>query len=647
MRLFTLLTTVLLSVAVAVAAPDRLGARAGDVNGDGEANISDVNSVINGILSGFYLPNCDVNGDGEVNIADVNFVIDIILNGTPDPVIAESGMYMGIMGFNQALSTRPIAFLDSTTISSFNNYVNGLSTQNGRLLYYAVDKGLDELSSADQPENLQNVALVTVTGGLDQGSLMMTDKYETEAEYAAALNDRITRFHCFERPLKAYTVGLLNSNIGDQGRFMDNLYALSSDSSKATAVENMAEVNARFQAIADDLVSRNMSEKLILTFPGVGTGTRIRFTFDELGGANAANSQEYIEGVFSLKDRSLTDIEYHGMTCTAGETVTADSVSGMFVSMTFDGIQLNSGERISKRNIQEWYWIESEGAWQMNTEFSSSDLPEIEQTYSSALVMLLLDCSTALDEQFPELQSAANAFIERMEKYNTVPGMFNVNGVSFRMITVDGGTFEMGSTDEQANIDESPVHEVTLETYSIGQTEVTQELWQAVMGSNPSNFTGNPQRPVEQVSWEDCQEFIAKLNALTGKTFRLPTEAEWEYAARGGSKSKGYTYAGSNNVNEVAWMNNNSNNRTQVVGTKQSNELGLYDMCGNVFEWCSDWYGDYSAEPQLGPVGPENGIRRVTRGGSWFSVERDARSTFRSNEAPTTRSYTLGLRLAM
>ena len=177
----------------------------------------------------------------------------------------------------------------------------------------------------------------------------------------------------------------------------------------------------------------------------------------------------------------------------------------------------------------------------------------------------------------------------------------NVNGVKFQMVKIQGGTFQMGATSEQGNdvsINEKPIHSVTLSDYHIGQTQVTQELWQAVMGSNPSEFKGDSQCPVENVSWNDCMEFIAKLNRLTGKNFRLPTEAEWEYAARGGSKSKGYKYSGSNNPDAVAWYDDNSGDKTHPVATKQANESGLYDMSENVWEWCYDRCGGYSSNSQ-------------------------------------------------
>ncbi|MGM9819337.1 MAG: formylglycine-generating enzyme family protein [Candidatus Onthomorpha sp.] len=231
--------------------------------------------------------------------------------------------------------------------------------------------------------------------------------------------------------------------------------------------------------------------------------------------------------------------------------------------------------------------------------------------------------------------------------------LITVNGVSFEMVYVEGGTFSMGATSEQgsdAMVDEKPVHSVTLSDYYIGETEVTQELWEAVMGSNPSYFKGNNQRPVEKVSWNDCQKFIRKLNSLTGKSFRLPTEAEWEYAARGGKYCKYYVYkySGSNNPDEVAWYDSNSGKTTNPVKTKKANKLGLYDMSGNVWEWCNDKYGSnyYKNSPQTNPTGPSKGEGRVLRGGSWSCYDRGVRVSYRSLSTPDYRDDN-GLRLAL
>ena len=223
---------------------------------------------------------------------------------------------------------------------------------------------------------------------------------------------------------------------------------------------------------------------------------------------------------------------------------------------------------------------------------------------------------------------------------------FTVNGVSFNMVHVEGGTFQMGSNDSDASSNEQPVHQVTLSTYSIGETEVTQALWEAVMGSNPSSFKGS-NLPVEEVSWDDCQTFIRKLNQLTGKRFRLPTEAEWEYAARGGNRSRGYKFSVSNTIDEVAWCWDNRGKKTHAVKTKRANELGLYNMSGNVHEWCQDWYGVYSSNSQTNPKGPSSATFRVYRGGSWGDYARQCRVSFRNGFTPVTRCNYLGLRLAL
>ena len=273
-----------------------------------------------------------------------------------------------------------------------------------------------------------------------------------------------------------------------------------------------------------------------------------------------------------------------------------------------------------------------------------------------------------------------------------------VNGVSFKMILVQGGTFTILTFSDMDS--DSPTYEVTLSTYYIGETEVTQELWNVVMGSNPSYFkpketnaarcsydafvadvqrlnakkpdsmhiptreewdaamvtrSGSLKRPVENVSWEDCQEFIRRLNQLTGKKFRLPTEAEWEFAARGGTKSKDYKYSGSNDLNAVAWYDKNAYDKgegspdygTHVVKTKKPNELGIYDMSGNVREWCSDWCGKYKGTAQTNPQGASQGINRVDRGGSWRHVAMFCCSSYRSGFSPDFRDNFLGLRLVL
>ncbi len=227
---------------------------------------------------------------------------------------------------------------------------------------------------------------------------------------------------------------------------------------------------------------------------------------------------------------------------------------------------------------------------------------------------------------------------------------FTVCGVTFTMVEVRGGTFTMGATAEQGSDaldNEKPAHKVTLPAYYIGQTEVTQALWQAVMGNNPSYHKGNNNYPVERVSWNDVQTFISKLNNITGLKFRLPTEAEWEFAARGGTKSKGYKYSGSNNINYIAWYEDNSGYKTHPVATKAPNELGIYDMSGNVVEWCQNWYGSYSSQSDYNPARPGTGSYRVGRGGCYYTFVGDCRVSNRNYITPDLRHYILGFRLAL
>ena len=238
---------------------------------------------------------------------------------------------------------------------------------------------------------------------------------------------------------------------------------------------------------------------------------------------------------------------------------------------------------------------------------------------------------------------------------------FTVKGVTFTMVAVEGGTFMMGATSEQgsdAHYGEKPVHQVTLSSYYIGQTEVTQALWKAVMGTTISEqrdkvgtswslYGEGDNFPMYYISWDDCQTFVSKLNQLTGKRFRLPTEAEWEYACRGGKKSRGYKYSGSNTIRDVAWYIGNSSDGAYSVATKSPNELGIYDMSGNVHEWCQDWKDSYSNAAQTNPTGASSGSNRVIRGGCWSFSAEYCRSSSRFSGTPDGRFRYLGLRLAL
>ncbi len=251
---------------------------------------------------------------------------------------------------------------------------------------------------------------------------------------------------------------------------------------------------------------------------------------------------------------------------------------------------------------------------------------------------------------YKEVDGPVEAECVQREKEQPCELMFSVGDVSFKMVRVEGGLFTMGAStfDNAAFRDEYPQHEVCLSDYCIGETPVTQAQWKAVMGGSPSMFKGG-ENPVERVSWNECRIFIKRLNQKTGQNFRLPTEAEWEYAARGGKKSMGYRYPGSNIIDEVAWYKANGNKKTHPVKGKKPNELGLYDMGGNVWEWCADWYDEnyYRESPKENPQGPSQGSDCVLRGCSWLNDTKYCRVSCRSHSNPDYRHYFIGFRLAL
>lgn len=273
-----------------------------------------------------------------------------------------------------------------------------------------------------------------------------------------------------------------------------------------------------------------------------------------------------------------------------------------------------------------------------------------------------------LSQPADKVLSISDATIEGWGEATDLPGInigvehpsakeietFEVEGVKFNMIKVEAGTFEMGKSAD--GNDETPVHTVTLtKDYYIGESEVTQALWKAVTGYSPtsggdawsSSYGLGDNYPAYFISYEDVQTFITRLNQMTNQQFRMPTEAEWEYAAKGGKQSKGHTYSGSNTIDDVAWYKNNSGKEAHPVKTKSPNELGIYDMSGNVDEWCSDWYGDYSSEAVTDPMGPTSGSHRVTRGGTWINYAAFCSTASRGISTPTIRDSFIGFRLAL
>ena len=593
--------------------------------------------------------------------------------------LSPSGVYMGVIGFNQALYTKPIGSLSSSTKSDYSSFVNNLTSSNGTLLYYAVDNALTAIETAELPEDLVNVSVVTFTDGLDQGSIMMNSAYTTNEAYLSAVERSIKNGVVNGVPVTAYSIGLRGNDVTDVTQFQKNLKSLASSDANAIEVSSISEVSAKFDQIANEVYNESFSSTVSLTIPGQSDGTRIRFTFDNV--SNASNSTMYIEGTFRLSDRSLTNVSYHGLSCTSGSEVKGVQ-NGIYVTFTFKEVKSQTSTSVNSSNIDQWSYISTSGKWQINSEFTPENNTVLEVSRKSALIMLVLDCSSSLGSQFSTVKTQANNFISKLagygndEKFSYID--IDVHDIFAEVekdefVAVEGGTFTMGATSEQgsdANSNESPTHRVTLSDYYIGKYEVTQGLWEAVMsysgkcadgsslssyssdvwlGSNPSSSYGlGATYPAYYVSYADIVNiFLPRLNKITGKTFRLPTEAEWEYAARGGNKSKGYKYSGSNTIDDVAWYTSNSSSKTHPVGTKQPNELGIYDMSGNVWEWCSDWYGSYSSSSQTNPTGPASGSYRVRRGGCWGYNARFCRVSFRDGDGPSYRYGDGGFRLVL
>jgi formylglycine-generating enzyme required for sulfatase activity len=244
---------------------------------------------------------------------------------------------------------------------------------------------------------------------------------------------------------------------------------------------------------------------------------------------------------------------------------------------------------------------------------------------------------------------------EKIDAADGLPEKFSVGVVAFKMVKVQGGKYSMGFNESDSPYldfkvpdNEKNAHEVTLDDYEIGETEVTVGLWHAVMGTVPYlNDADEPMKPVGNVSWYDCQVFLRKLNAMTGRKFRLPTEAEWEYAARGGKFSRHYGFSGGNDMKSVMWFLDNADSKPQIVATRKPNELGLYDMSGNVWEWCYDRASEYTTSPQTNPIGALEGGTRILRGGSCAARWDACRITNRSYMPGKNFKGTFGLRLAL
>ena len=335
-----------------------------------------------------------------------------------DNTPAKEGLYLGIVGINSELYTMPLGLLNQDTKTNFEKFVDELAMQNGTILYHAVNTGLNSLADAKIPENLINVSVVTFTDGLDQGSYILSD-YNSGSEYLAAVNSRINNELIGGTNISAYSIGVRGSDVADVESFRNNLKKLSSDPvHNVFEVNNMSEASEKFAQIAQQLYNQSTFYNVTLKLPVQDNNTLIRFTFDNV--SNAAASQCYIEGTYIRNNglAQLTDIHYVGLECMSGYTITGASES-IFNVFSFKNLTDLSGNQISTDNVSQWKWNESTQNWNINSEFSQSHNTEIVNEYKSAMIMLVLDCSSSLSNDFTNMKTAANGFIETLSgNYN-------------------------------------------------------------------------------------------------------------------------------------------------------------------------------------------------------------------------------------
>ena len=335
-----------------------------------------------------------------------------------DNTPAPEGLYLGIVGFNSELYTMPLGLLNQTTKHNFENFIDGLTTKDGTILDHAVNSGLTSLSKAKVPENLINVSVVTFTDGLDQGSYVLSDEYNSGSEYLTAVNSKIMNNLVGGNNISAYSIGVRGSDVSNVEAFRENLNKLSSNPNNVFEVSDMNEASEMFAQIAQQLYNQSTFYNVTLKLPAQEPNSLIRFTFDNVDDANA--SECYIEGTYIRTNGKgqLTEIKYVGLESGSGYTVTATSES-IFDVFAFRNLTDLEGNQMGTENVKQWNWVESTQVWDKNSEFNPTSNTEIVDEYKSAMIMLVLDCSSSLGNDFTTMKTAANQFIETLSgNYN-------------------------------------------------------------------------------------------------------------------------------------------------------------------------------------------------------------------------------------
>ena len=546
-------------------------------------------------------------------------------------------IYVGVVAFNTNVSVFPI----SNDLIAAKNFISNENNDIDRTaLCYGISKGITLFDEPSLPE-FDKIFLVSFTDGIDNGSddLYMEDgrMVPTALAYDAAHDDLVAKNT--KDGLDAYAIGFGKQPLAAD---MQKLVIGKGEYKES----NSSTLNSTFQEIAQSVIA---SAKNVVLQTQTGLYTEEYPKYVKLTVTSSVGDDVIMAKIVGQTLSIVTPGAYATFDSPVEGTISTTANKKIDIPLNNFKFVKDEAEypftiavQVSKDNII--YYADTEDASAENA------------IGKKIAIVLVLDCSTSLGDDFAPMQTAANNFINtlsdqvgiRLQGSNQT---HTVNGVSFDMVRVEGGTFMMGSIDDDGGGNELPVHQVTLSSFSIGKFEVTQGLWKAVMGSdnNPS-YWADDYRPVGNVSWYEATEFISKLNEMTGKSFRLPTEAEWEYAARGGNKSQGYTYSGSNEIDNVAWYNENSGQFFRS-GTKDPNEMGIYDMAGNAWEWCSDWYDfnyyyyQHVDGIQTNPTGPTYGDYRILRGGCYDSSWYECRVSYRNYNAPYTYDASVGFRL--
>lgn len=386
--------------------------------------------IAEGLTENSYTDNAPLSGS---NFYRVKAVIGGVESGYSSTVSAEysdtdlpSGIYLGIDGFNQTLTELPVQRLTKRNYSEFNRFIEDLQMKDGTILYYSFDKALDALQSSTYPSDLNKVAIITFTDGLDRGSFMLNSDYEDETEYLDAMNHRITDEKVAGLPIEAYSIGIRGTDVRDIEMFRNNLSKLSSSPENVYEASSMYQVSSRFKEIADNLTKRSYLQTLKIKIPGLANGTRIRFTFDN---RPPKSSNYYIEGVLNINNDCLENIVYYGVSSTSGDLLKGER-EGIFFNFIFENVKTDPNLFISSSNTDEWIYDELNNSWQFNSEFDKNDEYEVNVLNSSAVIMLVVDCSNSLSTSFDNVKNSVKNFVSIM--YNSVyadptPGIIDEN----------------------------------------------------------------------------------------------------------------------------------------------------------------------------------------------------------------------------